>query len=86
MRNLKQIYVEKGDLLRALVCVERILLFVPDTPRELRDRGILYQRLECYAAALRDFERYLQLAPGDAAAQTIRETLPELQRQAASLQ
>jgi regulator of sirC expression with transglutaminase-like and TPR domain len=86
LSNLKQIFIEKGDLLRALACVERILVFMPDTPRELRDRGILYQRLECYAAALRDFERYLQLAPRDAAAETIRETLPELQRQAASLQ
>ena len=86
LSNLKQVYVERSDPLRALGCVDRILLLAPDTARELRDRGILYQRLECYAAALRDFERYLQLAPSDAAAQTIRETLPELQRQAASLQ
>ena len=86
LSNLKQVYVERNDHLHALACVERILLLVPDTARELRDRGILYQRLECYAAALRDFERYLALAPSDAAAQTIRETLPELQRQAASLQ
>ncbi len=85
LRNLKQIYIEKEDLLRALVCVERILLFAPDTPHEIRDRGILYQRLECHAAALRDFERFLQLAPEDAAARPIRETLPELQRQAALL-
>jgi len=86
LSNLKQIYVEQHDLLRALACVDRILLLAPDTPRELRDRGILYQRLECFAAALRDFERYLQLAPNDKAADTIRQTLPELQRQAASLQ
>jgi regulator of sirC expression with transglutaminase-like and TPR domain len=86
LSNLKQIYVEQQDLERALACVDRILLLAPDTPRELRDRGILYQRLECFAAALRDFERYLQLAPDDNAADTIRQTLPELQRQAASLQ
>jgi regulator of sirC expression with transglutaminase-like and TPR domain len=86
LSNLKQIYVEQHDLLRALACVDRILLLAPDTARELRDRGILYQRLECFAAALRDFERYLQLAPDDKAADTIRQTLPELQRQAASLQ
>ena len=78
--------MEQHDLVRALACVDRILLLAPDTARELRDRGILYQRLECFAAALRDFERYLQLAPDDKAADTIRQTLPELQRQAASLQ
>lgn len=86
LSNLKQIYVEQHDLMRALACVDRILLLAPDTARELRDRGILYQRLECFAAALRDFERYLQLAPDDKAADTIRRTLPELHRQAASLQ
>jgi regulator of sirC expression with transglutaminase-like and TPR domain len=86
LSNLKQIYVERSDFLRALACVDRILLLVPDLPRELRDRGILYQRLECFAAALRDFERYLRLAPDDQAASLIRETLPELQRRAAQLQ
>ena len=86
LSNLKQIYVEASDFVRALACVERILLLVPDTPRELRDRGILYQRLECFAAALRDFERYLQLAPEDDAAPLIRATLPDLHRQAALLQ
>jgi regulator of sirC expression with transglutaminase-like and TPR domain len=86
LSNLKQMYVDSADFTRALTCVDRILLLVPDLPRELRDRGILYQRLECYAAALRDFERYLKLAPDDEAAPLIRETLPDLQRQAASLQ
>jgi regulator of sirC expression with transglutaminase-like and TPR domain len=86
LSNLKQIYVERSDFIRALACVDRILLLVPDLPRELRDRGILYQRLECFSAALRDFERYLKLAPGDEAAPLIRETLPDLQRRAAQLQ
>jgi regulator of sirC expression with transglutaminase-like and TPR domain len=86
LSNLKQIYVDRADFDRALACVDRILLLQPDEPRELRDRGILYQRLECYAAALRDFERYLCLAPDDKAAEIIREGLPDLQRQAATLQ
>jgi len=86
LSNLKQVYVDKNDWLRALACVDRILLLAPDLPRELRDRGILYQRLECFSAALRDFERYLRLAPTDDAADKIRALLPELQRQATSLQ
>jgi regulator of sirC expression with transglutaminase-like and TPR domain len=86
LSNLKQIYVDTSDFERALACVDRILLLQPDEPRELRDRGILYQRLECYAAALRDFERYLRLAPDDKAAEIIREGLPDLRRQAAMLQ
>ena len=86
LSNLKQVYIQHSDFERALACVERILLLAPDTPRELRDRGIIYQRLECFAAALQDFERYLRLAPEDDAAQLIRDLLPELQRQAAQLQ
>lgn len=86
LSNLKQIYVDRSDFLRALSCVERILLLSPDVPREIRDRGILYERLECYAAAVRDFERYLQLAPDDPAAGVIRDTLPDLHRRAAQLQ
>jgi len=86
LSNLKQVYVQQNDFVRALGCVDRILLLAPDTPRELRDRGILYQRLECFAAALQDFERYLRLAPDDDAAHLIRDLMPELHRQAAQLQ
>jgi regulator of sirC expression with transglutaminase-like and TPR domain len=86
LSNLKQVYVQQSDFERALACVDRILLLTPNTPLELRDRGIIYQRLECFAAALQDFERYLRLAPDDDAAQLIRDLLPELQRQAAQLQ
>lgn len=85
LSNLKQVYVHQSDFARALACVDRILLLAPEHPRELRDRGILYQRLECFAAALRDFDRYLELAPDDDAAHLIRELLPDLQRQVAQL-
>jgi len=86
LSNLKQVYLEQRDRNRALACVDRILLLRPDAPRELRDRGILYQQLECFAAAVRDLERYLQLAPNDEGADAVRIMLPDLQRQAAKLQ
>ena len=86
LRNLKHHYLGRGDLPRALAAVDRALLVCPDDATELRDRGILYCRLECYAAALRDLERYLVLAPADPLAGEIRERLPELRREAARLQ
>jgi len=86
LNNLKQIYVEQNDFLRALRCADRIVMLQPDSPRELRDRGILYQRLECFGAAMRDLERFLALAPDDDTAPTVREALPELRRQAALIQ
>jgi regulator of sirC expression with transglutaminase-like and TPR domain len=86
LRNLKHNYLGRGDMPRALAAVDRALLVCPDDATELRDRGILYCRLECYAAALRDLERYLVLAPADSLAAQIRERLPELRREAARLQ
>jgi regulator of sirC expression with transglutaminase-like and TPR domain len=86
LRNLKHNYLGRGDLARALAAVDRILIIAPDEAPELRDRGILYHRLECYAAALADFERYLTLAPNDLMAGDIRSRLPELRREAARLQ
>ncbi len=86
LRNLKQNYLARGDFMRALAAVDRIVLIAPDEASEIRDRGILYHRVECYAAALADFERYLTLAPNDLMAGEIRRRLPELRREAARLQ
>jgi regulator of sirC expression with transglutaminase-like and TPR domain len=80
--NLKQIHVQREELERALACCDRILLLAPDAPLELRDRGIVHQRLECFGAAVGDLERFLELSPRDPSADAIRETLPNLRSQA----
>ena len=86
LRNLKHNYLGRGDLPRALAAIDRALLVCPEEAAELRDRGILYSRLECFAAAVRDLERYLELAPQDPLATEIRGRLPDLRREAARLQ
>ena len=63
--NLKHLYLRRRDFGRALACSERILLLVPTAPVELRDRGLIYEQLECYDAARSDLERFLELAPED---------------------
>ncbi len=63
LRNLKQIYVEQQDIRRCLAAVERILLLNPQAPDELRDRGILYVRLERWSEAKRDLLDYLNTRP-----------------------
>jgi len=63
LRNLKAIYLRQENSTRALSVVDRILLVWPDLPEEVRDRGLLYDRLECAQAALQDYRRYLDLAP-----------------------
>jgi regulator of sirC expression with transglutaminase-like and TPR domain len=52
---------------------------------ELRERAALYLQLECFQAAITDFERYLDLAPDVTEAQEVREQLVELRRNAPRL-
>jgi regulator of sirC expression with transglutaminase-like and TPR domain len=80
LRNLKQIYLQARELKPALACSERILLVEPELAHELRDRGLLYHQLECYAAAQLDLQRFLSLAPGDDSADAIRDKLIEIRR------
>jgi regulator of sirC expression with transglutaminase-like and TPR domain len=83
--NLKQIFLAQQDWPRALACVERILVLAPDTPLELRDRGLLYARLECFSAAVSDLQSFLALAPNDPTATGVRQQLVELMRTSPTL-
>jgi len=85
LRNLKHIYLNAAEFEQALACCDRILILVPDLPQELRDRGLAYQQLECYGAAVSDLERFLRLAPNDESASAIREELVKLTRLAAQI-
>jgi regulator of sirC expression with transglutaminase-like and TPR domain len=85
LANLKQIFVERQDWPRALSCLDRMLLLAPDAAPELRERGLLYYRLECFAAALQDLERYLRVAPSEDKDNSVRGLVPALRRQVAHL-
>src|SRR5213075_1770648 len=63
LRNLKGIYRETDAPERMLAVLNRMLVLVPDASAELRDRGLVYQRLECYRAALKDLSDYVEREP-----------------------
>ena len=63
LRNLKAIYRESDKPERLLEVLNRMLVVAPDSTSELRDRGLVYQRLECYRAALQDLSGYLEREP-----------------------
>ena len=84
LSNLKAVYSALGDWARALAAVERILLLVPDALEEIRDRGTLHARLGQGAAAVRDWETYLQRAPAAADAGVVRDRLRALRQALAS--
>jgi regulator of sirC expression with transglutaminase-like and TPR domain len=63
LRNLKNIYMQTQKLEPALAVMHRMLLVVPESAEELRDRGLLYQQLECFRPALSDLQNYLRRRP-----------------------
>lgn len=67
--NLKARRLHDGRLAEALACIEDMLRIVPDEATLWREAALVNQRLDRVGAALRCFERFLDLVPrGDAAA------------------
>ncbi|OLD33060.1 MAG: hypothetical protein AUI61_01590 [Thaumarchaeota archaeon 13_1_40CM_2_39_13_2] len=62
-RNLKNSYTQSFNYTLAMRCVDMILELVPDSPEEIRDKGILQSRLFQNDLALRSLDKYLELAP-----------------------
>jgi regulator of sirC expression with transglutaminase-like and TPR domain len=85
LRNLKGIYREKDEPARMLEVLNRMLLLAPDAHAELRDRGLVYQRLEAFRAALKDLSDYLERAPEAPDADEVRATVAELAARCARL-
>jgi len=78
LRNLLHIYVEGGDHPHALEALDLLLVLVPDSADEIRLRGLLYEQIGCFGAALDDFRCYLALAPGAPDAERIRDRVAQL--------
>ncbi|HTL88025.1 MAG TPA: transglutaminase-like domain-containing protein, partial [Leptolyngbya sp.] len=63
LTNLKGIYLNQGKIEKCLSMVERILILFPDSPFELRDRGIIYYQSNRWIEARQDLESYLDSVP-----------------------
>jgi regulator of sirC expression with transglutaminase-like and TPR domain len=85
LRNLKAIYLRGHNLDRALPIVDWIIATMPEQTPELRDRGMIYQELECSRAALADFVEYLKRSPSCEDADDIRRRIIDLRRDASRL-
>jgi regulator of sirC expression with transglutaminase-like and TPR domain len=85
LTNLKAIYLTRGDHARAHLATDRILLFSPNAPAILRERGALAARLGAHESAKADLERALELEPDAADARAVRSQLAELERKGRTL-
>lgn len=85
LRNLKGIYVERGEKTRALTALNRVLDLYPQALDALRDRARLLEELECFRAALTDFEMVLKLDPQAQDVPTLRGKIAMLRERASRL-
>lgn len=85
LRNLKAIYRENNQPERLLEVLNRMIIVAPDSSVDLRDRGLVYQQLECWRPALQDLRDYLAREPGAPDAEEIRASAMELTRRCARL-
>ena len=76
--NIKSRRLAAGDLAGALTCAEDMLRFAPEEAPLWRDTALLHQRLDQVAAALRCYQRFLDLVPAGEAAQRARTAMDEL--------
>ena len=63
LRNLKGLYLERGDWERVARTADRLLKLSPDAAEALRERGLAYRELGYTKGAREDLSRYLQLLP-----------------------
>ena len=85
LRNLKGIYMQASKYEQALAVMHRLLLVMPEAVDELRDRGIIYEKLECFRPALSDLQNYLRRRPNAMDAVEIHGKVDHLKRSAARL-
>jgi regulator of sirC expression with transglutaminase-like and TPR domain len=78
LTNLKAIYAKADDMVKTLGTLDRLLILDPASTDDIRDRGVIYTRLESYGQARDDFERYLELAPDADDAAAVRQQLVDV--------
>jgi regulator of sirC expression with transglutaminase-like and TPR domain len=81
MRNLKMIYSEDERWERLLGIQERLVILLPNSTEEIRDRGLIFAQLEYVRPAIADLHHYLSEMPGAEDAADIREYITTLESQ-----
>ena len=69
---IKSALLREEQYALALHCTDLALRFVPDDPYEIRDRGFIYQQLDCHQIALSDYQYFIDQCPDDPAADLLK--------------
>ncbi|WEM42932.1 tetratricopeptide repeat protein [Photobacterium sp. DA100] len=83
---MKSALLREGLFTEALRCSDVVLgAFRPGDPHEIRDRGYIYQQLECSHAAALDYEYFIEQCPEDPAAELLKLQVKELNKEPLTL-
>ncbi|MGO4329812.1 SirB1 family protein [Cupriavidus sp. 2TAF22] len=85
LRNLKSIYLQESRWQRLLAVQNRLVILLPGSIEEVRDRGLAYANLECFRPALEDLEAYVIARPDAADTTQIRDRMPALRMMSRSV-
>ncbi|MFD2179383.1 SirB1 family protein [Veronia pacifica] len=69
---IKSAFLREENYTNALRCSELALSFSPDDPYEIRDRGYIFQQLDCDWVAVSDYEYFIEQCPDDPAAELLK--------------
>jgi len=79
--NLKGIYLGRKDLDEALAICDQLLLIDKNSRRDLMDRALVLEQMDCHSAAADDLEYLLTLAPPPPVSKSIKEKIVDLRNQ-----
>jgi regulator of sirC expression with transglutaminase-like and TPR domain len=85
LNNLRMIYLRENAFLKVLPVMEQLVILDPASAEDIRERGAIYFKLECFKQALEDFQTYLRLAPFANDASEVRQEVESLRKQVARL-
>ncbi|CAM2194258.1 Protein SirB1 N-terminal domain-containing protein [Paraburkholderia kururiensis] len=80
LHNLKSTYLQTERWQRLLGIQQRLVILLPESLEEVRDRGFAYARLDYLRPALEDLERYLGERPDAEDATVVESQLHELRQ------
>lgn len=84
LNNLRGIYVSRQSWRKALTVLDLLIVALPHSPDEYRQRGVLNVELDRFGAARQDFETYLRLSPQALDRNEVERQLLRLRSQVAS--
>ncbi|GDY24325.1 MULTISPECIES: SirB1 family protein [unclassified Agarivorans] len=83
--ELKSACLREDEFEKALRVSQVLLRLKPGDPHEMRDRGFIYQQLDCNSVAINDFEYFIEQCPDDPLSKILKVQIHSMDSQPAIL-